>query len=99
MVYYSPYLDLLATSFAELSIAMQDNKETFIDIMSIDSQSLLTLFEAVSPDMKKYIQRFSKESLAMKNIHHIHKPTALGIKQIITLIRSPEEDNGDIEFF
>jgi hypothetical protein len=99
LVYYSPYLDLLATSFTELSIAMQDNKETFIDIMNIDPQSVLMLFEAVSSDMEKYVQRFSKESLAMKNIHHIHKPTALSIKQIITLIQPPPEDDGGIEFF
>jgi hypothetical protein len=99
LVYYSPYLDLLATSFAELSATMENNKETFIEIMKIDPHSVLMLFDAVSADMERYIDRFSVESLAMKNIHHIHEPTALSIQQIITLIVPPAEDEGDMEFF
>ena len=99
LVYYSPYLDLLATSFSELSTTMQNNQDAFIEIMNIDPQSVLMLFDAVSADMERYIDRFAVESLAMKNIHHIHEPTALSIQQIITLIVPPAEDEGDIEFF
>jgi len=99
LIYYSPYLDLLATSFAELSSTMQNNQDTFIEILQIDPQSVLMLFDAVSADMERYIERFSVESLAMKNIHHIHEPTALSIQQIITLIVPPAEEEGDMEFF
>jgi len=98
-VYYSPYLDLLATSFSELSSTMKNNQATFIEILNNDPQSVLMLFDAVSSDIERYIERFSVESLAMKNIHHIHKPTALSIQQIITLIDPPSDDEGDMEFF
>ena len=99
LVFYAPYLDILATSFTELASTLENNQETFSEIMSIDPQSVLMLFDAVSADMERYIKRFSVESLAMKNIHHIHEPTALSIQQIITLIVPPEDDEGDMEFF
>lgn len=99
LIYYSPYLDLLATSFSELAMTMEKNQDIFIEIMKSDPQSVLMLFDAVSADMERYTERFSVESLAMKNIHHIHEPTALSIQQIITLVVPPPEDEGDIEFF
>ncbi|HIC44760.1 MAG TPA: response regulator [Sulfurimonas sp.] len=98
LFYYSPYLDLLSTNFRELSITLENNLDTFIEIMKIDSQSVLMLFDAVSADMDRYVQRFSVESLAMKNSHHIHQPTALSIQQIITSIAPAviEEETDDI---
>ncbi len=99
LIYYSPYLDLLATSFSELAMTMENNQDIFIEILKSDPQSVLMLFDAVSADMERYTERFSVESLAMKNIHHIHEPTALSIQQIITLVVPPPEDEGDIEFF
>ncbi|PHR58906.1 MAG: response regulator [Arcobacter sp.] len=99
LVYYSPYLDLLSTSFTELSVTLENNLETFIEIMKVNPQSVLMLFDAVSADMERYIERFAVESLAMKNIHHIHEPTALSIQQIITLILPPPEDEGTDDIF
>ena len=99
LVYYTPYLDLLSSSFAELSTTLENNLETFVEIMSIDPQSVLMLFDAVSADMERYVERFSVESLAMKNIHHIHEPTALSIQQIITLIVPPPEDEDIDDIF
>ncbi len=98
-IYYAPYLDMLASSFNELSICLDQNQENFLEILRIDPQSILMLFDAVSSDIERYVDRFQVESLAMKNIHHIHEPTALSIQQIITLIVPPPEDEGDIEFF
>jgi YesN/AraC family two-component response regulator len=98
-LYYSPYLDTLASSFNELSNCLNQNQETFLEILRIDPQSMLMLFDAVSADIERYVVRFQHESLAMKNAHHIHEPTALSIQQIITLIVPPAEDEGDIEFF
>lgn len=98
-LYYSPYLDTLASSFNELAHCLDTNQETFLEILRIDPQSMLMLFDAVSADIERYVVRFQHESLAMKNAHHIHEPTALSIQQIITLIVPPAEDEGDIEFF
>jgi len=97
-MFYSPYLNPLAESFSELSQSIQNNTNIFINILDTDSQSILMLFDAVSSDIQRYIQRFSVESLAMKNIHHIHEPTALSIQQIITIISPMEEvdDTDDI---
>lgn len=92
IIFYTPYLDIIASSFSELAVAMQDNTEAFIDLMKVEPQSILMLFDAVSSDMQRYIERFSIESLAMKNIHHIHEPTALSIQQIITLFAPQEEE-------
>jgi len=98
LVYYSPYLDLLANSFSQLSVTLEENLDAFIEIMKVDAQSVLMLFDAVSADMERYVERFAVESLAMKNAHHIHEPTALSIQQIITLIVPPEaeEETDDI---
>jgi len=97
LVYYSPYLDMLANSFSELAVALENNEETFINILRTEPQSILMLFDAVSADIERYIERFSVESLAMKNAHHIHEPTALSIQQIITLIVPSVEDEGDMD--
>jgi hypothetical protein len=35
----------------------------------------------------------------MKNSHHIHEPTTLSIRQIITMFAPDEIDAGEIEFF
>ncbi len=99
LMYYSPYLDMLASNFSELAVVMENHMDAFIEIMNIDPQSVLMLFDAVSADMERYVERFSVESLAMKNSHHIHEPTALSIQQIITMIVPPAEDEGDMEFF
>jgi len=99
LMYYSPYLDLLSTSFSELSVVLDENQATLMEIIAIDPQSVLMLFDAVSADMERYIERFAVESLAMKNIHHIHEPTALSIQQIITLIVPPEVEEGTDDIF
>jgi len=97
LMYYSPYLDIIASSFNQLATTMQEYRDDFINIMDVDAQSILMLFDAVSSDIERYIERFSVESLAMKNTHHIHEPTALSIQQIITLIVPPAEDEGDMD--
>jgi DNA-binding response OmpR family regulator len=97
LMYYSPYLDIIASSFNELATTIQNHLDDFVQIMNVDSQSILMLFDAVSSDIERYIERFSVESLAMKNTHHIHEPTALSIQQIITLIVPPAEDEGDMD--
>lgn len=97
--FYSPYLDILASSFRDLGDSIYRNMSSFTDIMDNDLDSVSLLFDAVYKDMKMYAERFKTESLAMKNIHHIHEPTALSIKQIITLIAPEEVDMGEVEFF
>jgi len=97
LVYYSPYLDLLANSFNELAQSIDNNIEVFEEIMEVNSEGILMLFDAVSSDIERYIERFQVESLAMKNSHHIHEPTALSIQQIITLILPPAEEEGDMD--
>lgn len=97
LVYYSPFLDLLANSFSELAQAIDNNIEVFEEIMQINAEGILMLFDAVSSDIERYIERFQVESLAMKNAHHIHEPTALSIQQIITLILPPAEEEGDMD--
>ncbi len=97
LVYYSPYLDLLASSFNELAQSIENNLEIFEEIMAVNSEGILMLFDAVSSDIERYVERFQVESLAMKNSHHIHEPTALSIQQIITLILPPPEEEGDMD--
>ena len=82
---YSPYLDSLSGSINELSIAISDYKTEFLELLKVDSDGVFRLFDAVSSDMERYIERFSVESMAMKNVHHIHEPTILSIRQIISL--------------
>jgi hypothetical protein len=45
------------------------------------------------------MKRFSIESMAMINIHHIHQPTSISIKQVIGLILPEAMEEGEIEFF
>lgn len=97
--FYSPYLDMLASSFKELSESIYRNRSTFIDILTTDLDSISGLFDAVYRDMKGYAERFKVESMAMKNIHHIHEPTALSIQQIILIIAPEEVETGEMEFF
>ncbi len=96
-VFYSPFLDLLSTSFTQLATTMENNMEAFLNLMNTNPDSVLMLFDAVSSDIERYIDRFQIESLAMRNAHHIHEPTALSIQQIITLIVPPPEDEGDMD--
>jgi len=49
--------------------------------------------------MERYLERFGVESMAMKNIHHIHKPTSLSIEQIVAIINPEEVQTDEIEFF
>ncbi len=96
-VYYSPYLDVISKSFSELAAIMENNLEDFLELLNVNPESVLMLFDAVSSDIERYIERFQVETLAMKNAHHIHEPTALSIQQIITLIVPPAEDEGDMD--
>ncbi len=96
-VFYSPYLDIISTSFSQLASTMEDNLDDFIELLNVNPESVLMLFDAVSSDIERYVERFQVETLAMKNAHHIHEPTALSIQQIITLIVPPEEDEGNMD--
>ncbi len=96
---YSPFLDPLAESLERLSRLIAEEKE-FIAILNTKPEHILKLFDAICIDLSIYVKRFANESMAMKNIHHIHQPTTLSIQQIITMIRPDEnEEEGDIEFF
>ncbi|MDD2829736.1 MAG: response regulator [Sulfuricurvum sp.] len=96
---YTPFLDPLAQNFEALSaVVAKDDK--FSVLLATKSDHILKLFDAVCIDLQLYVKRFSKENMAMKNIHHIHQPTSMSIQQIITLIDPQEDDEcGDIEFF
>jgi len=96
---YTPYLDSLSASMSELSTALKEHRSEFIDVLKQDSDGVLMLFDAVSSDMERYIERFSVESIAMKNSHHIHEPTILSIRQIISLFIADQIDEGEMEFF
>lgn len=97
--FYSPYLDTLATSLKDLSESIYRNRSKFVDILTSEIDSVSGLFDAVYRDMKVYAERFKTESMAMKNIHHIHEPTALSIKQIILIVAPEEAEAGEMEFF
>jgi len=99
LLHYSPYLDELAVSMEELAISIIENIELFMEVLKKNSEDLLKLFDAVVRDMDSYVQRFSVESIAMKNAHHIHEPTTLSIRQIITMFAPHEVQEGEIEFF
>lgn len=99
LLHYTPFLDPLAKSFEELALTIRDNLDTFTVMFESSPDSMLMVWDAVSVDMERYMHRFSEESMAMKNIHHIHHPTTLSIQQIITMLNPPEEDDGEIEFF
>lgn len=99
LLHYTPFLDPLAKSFDELAATIDTNMDAFIAMFTGNSEAALTVWDAISIDMERYMTRFSTESMAMKNIHHIHQPTTLSILQIIEMICPPEADEGDIEFF
>lgn len=97
--FYSPYLDVLASSLHDLSDSIYRHMNAFIEILEEHFTSISELFDAVYRDMKMYVERFSQESMAMKNIHHIHEPTALSIQQIISIIAPEDVEAGEIDFF
>lgn len=99
LLHYTPFLDALAKSFSDLAIAIQENLERFGSMFESNPEGMLMLWDAVNIDMERYMDRFSLESMAMKNIHHIHNPTSLSIRQIITLICPEEVETEEIEFF
>ncbi len=99
LYHYTPYLDSLCSSMSELATKMHDDVDTVKEIFASDMDSVLMLFDAVSSDMERYVKRFQTESLAMKNSHHIHEPTALSIRQIITILSPSDDDAGGIDFF
>lgn len=96
---YTPFLDPLAKNLEELSEMMSLNSP-FSSLMFQKSDAMLSLFDAVCIDLGLYVHRFTRESMAMRNIHHIHEPTSLSIRQIIQLV-VPAESNecNDIELF
>ncbi|MFA6191067.1 MAG: response regulator [Sulfurimonas sp.] len=96
---YTPFLDPLAESFEKLSSTINNNIELFVKILEEDSDTTMMLYDAVGIDMEHYMERFSIESMAMKNIHHIHRPTTLSIQQIIGMLSPKDIDEGGIEFF
>ncbi|NOR57635.1 MAG: response regulator [Sulfurimonas sp.] len=96
---YTPYLDSLSLALNDLSNAIIDNIDEFTKVLVNDSDSVLGLFDAVSSDMHRYVERFSVESLAMRNAHHIHEPTTLSIRQIISFFVINEDAVDEIEFF
>lgn len=96
---YSPFLDPLAKHLEELS-ALMSTGDDFITILSTKPDQILSLFDAVCVDLGMYVVRFSKESMAMRNMHHIHQPTSMSIQQIIQIISPSLSDEGnDVEFF
>ncbi len=99
LLHYTPFLDPLAKSFEELAATITNNLDAFTAMFGENPDGALMVWDAISIDMERYMRRFSEESMAMKNIHHIHHPTTLSIQQIIGMICPPDEDEGDIEFF
>lgn len=96
---YTPFLDPLAKSLEELSSMIAQEQE-FLAKFDAKPEQILSLFDAVCIDLSLYVKRFAIESMAMKNIHHIHQPTTLSIQQIIGLIRPDlADDGGDMDFF
>lgn len=95
---YTPYMDLLAHNLEELGTLILEEKE-FIDRLQQKTKKTLILFDAICTDLELYVQRFSIETLAMENIHQIHEPTSLSIRQIIGFIKPEEVDDGGMEFF
>lgn len=99
LLHYSPYLDTLAAVMEELAQSLRIYHNAFMEVLQNSEGALLKLFDAISLDMDKYIQRFSVESLAMRNSHHIHNPTTLSIKQIISMFSPEEFEDGEMDFF
>lgn len=96
---YTPFLDPLAKSMEELSSVIGEEHD-IVAKLDAKPEHILSLFDAVCIDLSLYVKRFAVESMAMKNIHHIHQPTTLSIHQIIGLIRPDlADDGGDMDFF
>ncbi|MDD2905499.1 MAG: response regulator [Sulfurimonas sp.] len=95
---YTPFLDPLAQSLEELS-SLIAHEQAFLTKMDSKPDQILSLFDAICMDLTLYVKRFTTESMAMKNIHHIHQPTTLSIQQIVHMIRPTESVDNDIEFF
>ncbi|DAB39258.1 MAG TPA: response regulator [Sulfuricurvum kujiense] len=99
LYHYTPFLDPLAKSLEELSSLIAEEKD-LLEKLEAKPDLILSLFDAICIDLSLYVKRFSVESMAMKNIHHIHQPTTLSIQQIIGLIRPDlADDGGDMDFF
>ncbi|MBT5933928.1 response regulator [Sulfurimonas sp.] len=96
---YTPFLDPLASSMCALGIAIVNHITDFSNVFTDNQDAVFALFNAVRIDIQLYIERFSVESMAMKNIHHIHHPTSLSIQQVIGLISPAEIEEGEMEFF
>ncbi len=96
---YAPFLDPLAKSFEDLSFTISGNTDVFIKMLEDNADNVIRLYDAVGNDMDHYMERFSLESMAMKNIHHIHHPTTLSIQQIVGMICPENIEEGEIEFF
>jgi len=101
LLIYSPFLDTLSSSFEGLASAVDKNIEKFAKMFETNSAGMFRIWDAINIDIERYLERFSVESMAMKNIHHIHHPTSLSIQQIIILIDEDIEPDGaaEIEFF
>jgi hypothetical protein len=96
---YTPFLDPLAKHLKELSNTMYPN-DTFVTMFQSKPEQILALFDAVCIDLSMYVVRFANESMAMRNIHHIHQPTTLSIQQILLILSPTLGDEGnDLEFF
>ena len=94
---------LLECSFKSvLESAMRSSihcMKTVMEVLKSSNDGVLKLFDAVSADMDRYIERFCVENIAMKNSHHIHEPTTLSIRQITTMFAPEQIEDGEIEFF
>lgn len=99
LFHYTPFLDPLAKSLDELSGVIAQESDLLAKL-DAKPDHILALFDAICIDLSLYVKRFAVESMAMKNIHHIHQPTSLSIQQIIGLIRPDlADDGGDMDFF
>lgn len=96
---YTPFLDPLAKSIGELGNIIDDDQPSFVSLFNKNPEHLLKLFDAICVDLTLYIKRFSVESMAMRNIHHIHLPTLMSIQQVIGLIHPEELEDNDLELF
>lgn len=69
-----------------MSVPLKTNTDEFINVLEQDSDGDLMFFDVTNSDMERYTNRFSKESMAMKNAHHIHEPTVLSLREIVYLL-------------
>lgn len=100
MFRYSPFLDPLAQCFLELARTIESELEAFSSLVEKASDEVVALFDAVCLDMERYVEEFSVKTMAVANIHQLHLPTVMSIKQINGMIKPEEvEGGGFIEFF